>query len=128
MKPRSSTANPAPGFVKHAGHRIELAAAGKRVRARLAGTTLADSTRAIRMREADYDPVYYFPRQDVRLDLMVRTNHASYCPFKGEASYWNLAAGDQAAENAAWSYQTPFDEMIEIKDYVAFYGQYVEAD
>ncbi len=112
---------PAPGFAKHPGYRIELLACPRRVRAIFGGETLADSTGAVLMHEVGIAPVYYFPRADVRLDLMERSGHTTSCPFKGEASYWTLAAGSRRAENAAWSYEAPYREVHEIGDYVAFY-------
>jgi uncharacterized protein (DUF427 family) len=111
----------APGYAKHPDYRVELLDCAKRVRAVLSGETLADSTRTLLMRETGITPVYYFPRADVRLDLMERTDHATFCPFKGEASYWTLAAGGKRAENAAWSYEAPYREALGIKDRVAFY-------
>lgn len=112
-----TAANPAPGFAKHPSHRIELAAASRQMRASFGGATVADSSRVLVMREGSYPPVHYFPRADVRMDLLKPTNHHTTCPFKGEASYWSLAG----VENVAWSYEAPYDEMIAIKDHVAFY-------
>ncbi len=121
MNRTSPQGEPAPGFAKHPEYRVELLACPKRVRATFGGETLADSTGALLMRETGIAPVYYFPRADVRLDLMERTEHATFCPFKGEASYWTLAAGGRRAENAAWSYETPYREVHEIGGYLAFY-------
>ena len=120
--PAVATANPAPGFTKKPEYRIALKPAGRSMRVLLSCAVLAESDSVLVMREGDYAPVYYFPRADVHVALMTRTGHNSFCPFKGEASYWT--AGDQ--ENVAWSYETPFDEMTEIKDYVAFYADKVE--
>lgn len=116
-----TAANPAPGFAKHPGHRIVLAPAGGRMSASVGDTTVADSSRALIMREGSYPPVTYFPRADVRMEMFSATDHHTTCPFKGEASYWSIAG----TENIAWSYETPYDEMAEIKDYVAFYADKV---
>jgi adenylate cyclase len=86
------------------------------------GVTVADSPNARVMRESRHVPVYYMPQSEVRMDLMHRTDHRTYCPFKGNASYWTLTVGDHTAENAVWSYEDPFDEVAEIKGYVAFYS------
>lgn len=117
-----TAANPAPGFAEHPGHKIDLAPAGGRVRAIFGGATIADSARALVMREGSYPPVTYFPRADVHMELLTPTSRHTSCPFKGEASYWSLAGAD----NVAWSYEAPYDEMTEIKDYIAFYADKVE--
>jgi len=66
-------------------------------------------------------PVYYFPRRHVRMDLMRPSAHRTHCPFKGNASYWTLHAGDRVAENVMWSYEAPFDECEPLMGHVAFY-------
>ncbi len=118
----TATANPAPGFERKPDYRIDMKPAGRAMRVILDCNVLAESDNALVMREGDYTPVYYFPRADVKLDALARTDHDSFCPFKGEASYWT--AGNE--ENVAWSYEAPFDEMTEIRDYVAFYADRVE--
>jgi uncharacterized protein (DUF427 family) len=90
------------------------------------GDVIADTTDAIRLREADYPPVYYVPRRDVRMDRLIRTEHHTYCPFKGDASYFTLSSG-RTAENAVWSYEKPYDEVIAIKDHLAFYPDRVDS-
>jgi uncharacterized protein (DUF427 family) len=120
--PAVATANPAPGFARKPDYRIALKPAGRRMRILLGCAVLAESDGALVMREGDYAPVYYFPRADVKLDAMTRTDHNTFCPFKGKASYWT-AGGE---ENVAWSYEAPFDEMAEIRECVAFYGDKVE--
>lgn len=92
----------------------------RRLRVVFHGVTVADSARAMIMREAWLAPVYYFPRGDVRMHLMQRTRRRTHCPFRGNASYWTLRAGDRVAENAAWSYEDPDAGARGIKDYVAF--------
>jgi uncharacterized protein (DUF427 family) len=85
------------------------------------GATIADSTNAHLLFETRHLPVYYFPRADLRFDLLTPTDHHSYCPYKGDCSYWTVKVGDRAAENAVWAYPDPFDEVAAIKDFVAFY-------
>lgn len=116
--------NPAPGFKKNPGHRIVVKPAGERVQVTFKGAAVADSSDTLVMHEGDYPAVYYFPRKDVRMDRLARTSHQSHCPFKGDASYYSLKDGP---ENAVWSYETPFDEMSAIKDYLAFYPNKVDA-
>lgn len=97
-----------------------------RVRVVCNGETLADS-RAVRvMRETRLAPVYYFPQADVNWQRLQRSEHRTYCPFKGNASYWSVIGASQRVENAAWSYEEPFAEAKHIKGYVAFYANLVE--
>ncbi len=85
------------------------------------GVTVVESRRAILYRESRLPPVYYFPRDDVRMDLMRRTRHRTHCPFKGNASYWTLTVGDREIEDSVWSYEKPLEEASAIKGYLAFY-------
>lgn len=121
MKP--STGNPAPGYKTHPGHRITTAPAGVRVQVKFNGEVIADSRDAVVMEEGSYAPVYYLPREDVKMERLSRTTHRTYCPFKGHASYFSLVGGP---ENAVWSYEQPYDEMLAIKERLAFYPDKVE--
>jgi uncharacterized protein (DUF427 family) len=98
----------------------------RRVRTRFAGETVADSRRAKLLHETGLLPVYYFPLDDLRRDLLEPSDHTTYCPFKGEASYFTLSSG-RTAENAVWSYEQPYDEVIDIKDRLAFYPDRVDS-
>jgi len=89
------------------------------VRAVLGGVTIADSKRTMILRRATRLPVYYFPKEDVRMDLMERTQHTAKAVPQGEASFWNIKAGESIAENAAWGYENPPSGWEIIKDYVA---------
>ena len=123
------TANPAPGFASHPDHKITLTPAERRMRVIVAGcVAVAESGDVLVMREGDYPPVYYFPRADVNMKLLTPTDRASTCPFKGDASYWTIEAGDRREENAAWSYEAPFDEMLEIASMIAFYQDRVKLE
>ncbi len=115
--------NPAPGFKKRPEHRIVTKAAEKRVQASLNGEVIADSKNAIVMQEGNYAPVFYFPRSDVKMDRLVRSQLSTYCPFKGDAAYFSFKGG---AENAVWTYEHPYDEMLVIKERLAFYPNRVE--
>lgn len=124
--------NPAPGFKSRPNYKIDLVPENRRVRVEFAGTTIADSTATIRLEEAGHPPVHYFPRQDVRLDLMRPTEHHTRCPYKGEASYWTVEVADRGgdvrrSENAVWSYPEPYDEMTGIGGYLAFWNGRVDS-
>ena len=119
--------NPAPGFARQPDRVMEYTPAGKRVRVTFGGETIVDTKAAIALREADYPIAYYVPRDEVRMDLLHRTDHSTHCPFKGDASYWTIEAAGNSAENAVWSYETPFDEAEVIREYMAFYGSKVDA-
>ena len=93
----------------------------KRVRAFFADTAIANSSRALLLLERKHLPVYYFPMDDVRMDLLKETDSHTHCPRKGNASYWTIEVGDWRSENAAWSYLDPIPQAAEIKGYVAFY-------
>jgi uncharacterized protein (DUF427 family) len=93
----------------------------KRVRAFFADTAIADSSRVLLLLEGKHLPVYYFPMDDVRMDLLTPTKKHTHCPRKGDASYWTIEVGDRRSENAAWSYLDPIAKASEIKGYVAFY-------
>jgi uncharacterized protein (DUF427 family) len=93
----------------------------RRIRGVLAGQTVVDSARAKLLHEHGHLPLYYFPREDVRMDLLEPTDHHTRCPWKGEASYWSVRVGDTVAENAAWGYPDPLDDAPPLGDYVAFY-------
>ncbi len=110
-----------PGYATHPGYSIETEPCPKRIRVAFGGETIADSTAVLLLSETKHIPVYYFPRADVRLELLERTAHSTHCPFKEDASYWTVRVGERSAENAVWSYETPYAEVAQIKDYMAFY-------
>ena len=102
-------------------HPITITPNGRRVRVAFAGRVVADTTRALTLKEAGYKPVFYIPRADADMSLLTRTSHSSHCPYKGDASYFTIVADGRAAENAVWSYEHPFPAMAEIKEYLAFF-------
>ena len=117
------SANPAPGFKKYPKHTVTTRPAERRVQIRYQGELIADSASALEMHETHEGSVvapvvYYLPRQDVRMERLARSDHQTYCPFKGPASYYSVKNGPQ---NAAWSYEQPYDELLAIKELVAFY-------
>lgn len=102
-------------------HWVDFEESPRRVRVTFGGETLADTKHAMLLREAGCVPVYYFPEEDVRTDLMQPTHHKTLCPHKGEASYWSVAVGANRVENGVWSYLHPLPEASPIKGYRSFY-------
>jgi uncharacterized protein (DUF427 family) len=90
------------------------------------GRVVADTRRALTLREAGYAPVQYIPRADVDMTLLERTAHATYCPYKGDASYFSLQADGRVSENAVWSYEAPYPAVAAIKAHLAFYPSRVD--
>jgi uncharacterized protein (DUF427 family) len=99
----------------------------KRVIVRLGGAVIADSTRVLVMGAPGNPDVQYIPREDVDMSRLERTAHATYCPYKGDASYWNIRSGPRLVENAVWSYESPYEAVTAIKDHLAFYADRVDA-
>ncbi len=108
-------------------HPIDIAPNPKRVRVLFAGRVVADTKRALTLKETTYPPVQYIPREDVDMTLLTRTDHASHCPYKGDAAYYSVTVGDRAAVNAVWSYEQPFPAMAAIAGHVAFYPNRIDA-
>lgn len=118
--------NSGPGYATHPGYRVELVPCLKRLRVVFAGHTIAETTQAVTLRETARVPVYYFPRTDVRFDLLAPSDQHSHCPFKGDASYWSIVIGQRRRNNAVWAYPAPYQEVAELVDYVAFYWDRVD--
>jgi uncharacterized protein (DUF427 family) len=108
-------------------HRVHVELSPRWVRVKFNGETIADSKRAVLLRETGHLPVYYFPPEDVRQDLLEPTELHTRCPFKGEASYWTIRVGDRVANNAMWGYLDPLPEREDIRGYRAFYWNRVDA-
>ncbi|MBV9330286.1 MAG: DUF427 domain-containing protein [Alphaproteobacteria bacterium] len=102
-------------------HPITIEAHRGRIVIRFGDAIVAETTRALTLKEGSYPPVLYIPRADAKLEHFERSAHRSFCPYKGEASYFHLKSGDTRAENAVWSYETPFPAMAEIEKRLAFY-------
>lgn len=109
-------------------HPITISPAKGRVVVRFHGVVVADTTEALELKEANYPPVFYIPRAAARLEHYQRTTHHTECPYKGEASYFSLVTAGQRAENAVWTYETPYPAMAEIKEHVAFYPNMVSIE
>jgi uncharacterized protein (DUF427 family) len=102
-------------------HPITITRNPGRVVVKVGGKTLADSHNALTLRESFYPPVQYIPRADVDMALLERTDHATYCPYKGDCSYFSVPSGGERLLNAIWSYEAPYDAMSAIKEHLAFY-------
>lgn len=98
----------------------------ERVRVVVGGTTIADSTAALRVLETAGAPVYYMPRRDIRMDLLRPSPHRTWCEWKGEASYWSLHDGTRDVSNVAWTYEQPKPGYEAITGHLAFYAGRVD--
>ena len=108
-------------------HPIAIMPAEGVVRVTVAGKIVAESTRALRLEEKGYPPVYYLPRNDADSSLLVRSEHSTYCPYKGDCTYYSIPTGGAKSQNAVWTYETPYEAVASIKDYLAFYPSRVDA-
>ncbi len=102
-------------------HAITITPNPMRVVVSVGGHVIANSREALTLRESHFGTVHYLPRKDVRMSLLERTAHATYCPYKGECAYYSIPAGGERSVNAVWTYESPYDSVAPIKDYVAFY-------
>ncbi|HWW65942.1 MAG TPA: DUF427 domain-containing protein [Sphingomonadaceae bacterium] len=107
-------------------HPITIEPATGPVRVLFGGKVVAASSHALVLREASYPAVYYIPRTDIDMPLFQRSDHASHCPYKGDASYFSIEVGDRTAADAAWSYEEPYPAMSAIAGHLAFYPDRVD--
>ena len=106
-------------------HPITIEPVDGRVTVRVAGTLVADTTAALSLQEATYPAVLYIPRSDVQTSHLAATDTESYCPYKGDASYFTVEAEDgSVVKDAIWSYEQPYPEVAQIAGHVAFYPQH----
>ncbi len=108
-------------------HPITIESNPSRVVVSVAGQTIADTHSALSLREAGYAPVQYIPLADVDQSLLLASEHTSYCPFKGDASYFSVPAGGDRSDNAVWVYREPYAAVAEIRDHLAFYPDRVDS-
>lgn len=108
-------------------HPISIKPSDVHVQVLLAGTVIADTHAAVTLQESTYPPVFYIPLADVGKGLLEASSHRSYCPYKGEASYYTIVAGKTRAKDAVWRYAEPYPAVSAIQDYVAFYPDRVDA-
>ena len=108
-------------------HPITIERNPNRVVVTVAGNVIADTTKALVLREARYGAVQYIPREDVNMGLLKRSQTQSYCPYKGDASYFGIPVGGERSIDAIWTYETPYEAVAPIKEYLAFYPNRVDA-
>ena len=108
-------------------HPITIAPHPARVVVTAGGRVVADTRAALALREANYPAVFYVPRDDVDLALLERTDHSTYCPYKGDAAYYGIAGAGERGVNAVWTYEAPYEAVSPIKDHLAFYRHRVDA-
>jgi len=108
-------------------HPITIEPHRARVVVTAGGRVVADTRDALALHEASYPPVFYIPRDDVDLALLERTDHATYCPYKGDAAYYSIPSAGGRGTNAVWTYEDPYDHVSPIKDRLAFYPNRVDA-
>jgi uncharacterized protein (DUF427 family) len=102
-------------------HPIAVTKNPKRVKVSVNGKTIASTTNALSLKETSYPAVQYVPRADANMAMLERTDHSTYCPYKGDASYFSIPLAGERGANAVWSYEHPHDAMAQIKDHLAFY-------
>lgn len=107
-------------------HPISIEPNTKHIVVRVAGRAVADTREALTLREASYPPVQYIPRKDVDLSLVERTDHTTYCPYKGDCTYYNIPLGGARSLNAVWTYEKPYHAVALIGDHVAFYPDRID--
>ena len=122
IEPKSKTVKvPGPD------HPISVERNASRIVVTVAGRIVADTRKALTLREASYPPVQYIPRKDVDMTLLARTDHATYCPYKGDCAYYSIPLGGVRSTNAVWTYKSPYAAVAAIRDYLAFYPDRVDA-
>lgn len=107
-------------------HPITIEEKHAHVTVSVAGKVIADTHEALSLKEASYPAVLYIPRKDVDLSLLERTSHETYCPYKGDCSYYSIPAGGERSVNAIWTYENPYPSVSQIRDYMAFYPDRVD--
>jgi uncharacterized protein (DUF427 family) len=108
-------------------HPITISPAEGTVRVTVAGRIVAESSRALRLEEDGHPPVYYLPRDDAEMSLLLRTTHHTYCPYKGDCAYYSIPSRGTKSENAVWTYENPHKAVASLQEYLAFYPTRVDA-
>lgn len=127
MPARKQSKLPPSSWGRNPGYKIDLEPVPARLRVELGGEAVTESENAQVMYELGHAPVYYFSREDARMDLLTPSDYHTHCPYKGDASYFSVIAGDETAENAVWCYDDPYDEMAHIKGLLGFYFERFDA-
>jgi uncharacterized protein (DUF427 family) len=115
-----------PIWVPGPDHPLTIESNPNRLVVSAGGRVIADTVNALTLREASYPPVQYIPREDVDMQLLEPSDHQTYCPYKGDCSYFSIANGDERLVNAVWSYAMPFPAVSSISSYLAFYRDRVD--
>jgi uncharacterized protein (DUF427 family) len=108
-------------------HPITLESSHSRVVVSTAARTIAESRNALILREANYPPVLYIPREDADMSLLLRTDHSTYCPYKGDCSYYSIPLGGAKSINAVWTYEKPYAAVASIAGHLAFYRERIDS-
>jgi uncharacterized protein (DUF427 family) len=124
--PGMTSTSDKPRLIPDESHPITITPTPGRVTVTRGGHPVARTTRALTLQEASYPPVQYVPLADVDPAVLEPTDHATYCPYKGDAGYYSLVIDGGRAENAVWTYEQPYDAVAEIAGHVAFYPDQVE--
>jgi len=114
--------------IPDADHPITIEPSGRHIVVSLNGKTIADTHDALILKEAAYPAVAYIPMKDVDSTMLQESTHATYCPYKGDCSYYSLPAGGERTVNAVWTYEHPYEAVKAIKDHVAFYPDRVDIE
>ena len=109
-------------------HPITITQNPRRVRVTAGDVVIAESARALTLKEARYPAVQYLPREDANMALFERSDRVTHCPYKGDASYFSVKADGKTLDNAVWTYETPFPAMAEISGHLAFYPDKVKIE
>jgi len=109
-------------------HPITITPNPRRVRVTAGDIVIAETTKALTLKEAKYPAVQYVPREDANMALLERTDRVTHCPYKGDASYYSLKADGKTLDNAIWTYESPFPAMTEISGHLAFYPDKVKIE
>jgi uncharacterized protein (DUF427 family) len=109
-------------------HPITISPNPKRIRVSADGVVIAETSRALTLKEASYPAVQYIPREDAKLELLSRTDRVTHCPYKGDANYFSVNTDGKLIENSIWTYEAPFPAMAEIAGHLAFYPDKVKIE
>ena len=109
-------------------HPITITRNPRRVRVTAGDLVIAESAKALTLKEARYPAVQDLPREDANMALLERTDRTTHCPYKGDASYYSIKVDGKTLDNAIWTYETPFPAMTEISGHLAFYPDKVKIE